>query len=61
MSYYDEAEWQRGKIKALRQLPRHVTLADPDEHWNTARSLFWLGVKTLAGAMLLILIYAVAQ
>ena len=51
-------EWQ-GKVWALRRMPRHWTLTDPDAHLIAARSLFWLAIKTVAGAALVVVAYAV--
>lgn len=48
-----------GNEKAIRQMPRHWHLDDPDAHWDAARSLFWLVVKTLVGAALVVVLYAV--
>ena len=49
-------DW-RGKVWSIRQMPDHWTLTDPEAHWQTARELVWLGVKTVAAAGLVIILY----
>ena len=58
----DPANDWRGCEWSIRQMPRHWTLTDPDEHWDTAREFVWLVVKTVAAAALVVALYAaVAQ
>lgn len=49
-----------GCDRAIRQMPRDWQISDPDARLIVARSLVWLAVKTVAGAALVILLYAVA-
>jgi hypothetical protein len=51
-------DW-RGKVWSIRQTPRHWHIEDPDAAWDSARGMFWLVVKTLACAALVVLAYAV--
>lgn len=55
-----EIEWQ-GKVWALRRLPPHIRLTDPDATLIAARSLVWLAVRTVAAVALLVVVYAVVQ
>ncbi len=51
-------DW-RGRVWSIRQMPRHWTLTDPDAAWDSARGMFWLIVKTLVAAALVVVAYAV--
>jgi hypothetical protein len=49
-------DW-RGRVWALRRMPRHWHLHDPDAIRDSVRALAWLAIKTLAGAALALFIY----
>lgn len=55
-----ETDW-RGKVWAIRQLPRHWTLEDPDAWRDGVRACCWLVVKSIVGAAAIILLYAIAR
>jgi hypothetical protein len=50
-------DW-RGRVWALRRMPPHWHLHDPDAKWDTIRALIWLSIRTVAFSLLLITIMA---
>ena len=54
-----ETTWRQGCTHAIRQMPRHWALHDPDAGWDEARSLVWVAAKTIVGAAAVIVLYAV--